>query len=158
MTSKSVAQLLVDLDVARSHSRPHVSNDNPYSAARGLFTTEMANRLHISPTRSKTISNRSSTRLASVAASNSSAKSSSTTTGADICDIHRQRMFRPTNAEPVRPFDSRRRHDGDGMTELPHVAQRSSWHAAQARREYRMSTRGLSVDVSRLDHKNRRRR
>ncbi len=30
MTSKSVAQLLVDLDVARSHSRPHVSNDNPY--------------------------------------------------------------------------------------------------------------------------------
>jgi putative transposase len=27
MTSKSVSQLLVDLDVARSHSRPHVSND-----------------------------------------------------------------------------------------------------------------------------------
>lgn len=33
MTSKNVAQLLVDLDVARSHSRPHVSNDNPYSEA-----------------------------------------------------------------------------------------------------------------------------
>ena len=33
MTSKSVAQLLVDLDVARSHSRPHVSNDNPFSEA-----------------------------------------------------------------------------------------------------------------------------
>lgn len=33
MTSKSVAQLLVDLDVARSHSRPRVSNDNPYSEA-----------------------------------------------------------------------------------------------------------------------------
>jgi putative transposase len=33
MTSKSVAALLVDLDVARSHSRPHVSNDNPYSEA-----------------------------------------------------------------------------------------------------------------------------
>jgi len=31
MTSKSVAQLLVDLGVERSHSRPHVSNDNPYS-------------------------------------------------------------------------------------------------------------------------------
>jgi transposase InsO family protein len=28
MTSKPVAQLLVDLGVARSHSRPHVSNDN----------------------------------------------------------------------------------------------------------------------------------
>lgn len=34
MTSKTVAQLLVDLGVARSHSRPHVSNDNPYSEAQ----------------------------------------------------------------------------------------------------------------------------
>lgn len=33
MTSKPVAQLLVDLGVARSHSRPHISNDNPYSEA-----------------------------------------------------------------------------------------------------------------------------
>ena len=33
MTSKPVAQLLVDLDVARSHSRPRVSNDNPFSEA-----------------------------------------------------------------------------------------------------------------------------
>jgi len=33
MTSKPVAQLLVDIGVARSHSRPHVSNDNPYSEA-----------------------------------------------------------------------------------------------------------------------------
>lgn len=31
MTSKPVAQLLLDLGVARSHSRPRVSNDNPYS-------------------------------------------------------------------------------------------------------------------------------
>ncbi len=34
MTSKPVAQLLVDLGVARSHSRAHVSNDNPYSEAQ----------------------------------------------------------------------------------------------------------------------------
>lgn len=34
MTSKPVAQLLVDLGVNRSHSRPHVSNDNPYSEAQ----------------------------------------------------------------------------------------------------------------------------
>lgn len=33
MTSKSVSQLMCDLGVARSHSRPHVSNDNPYSEA-----------------------------------------------------------------------------------------------------------------------------
>jgi putative transposase len=31
MRSKPVAALLVDLDVAKTHSRPHVSNDNPYS-------------------------------------------------------------------------------------------------------------------------------
>src|SRR5699024_1015154 len=31
MTSKSVATLLADLEVTRSHSRPKVSNDNPYS-------------------------------------------------------------------------------------------------------------------------------
>jgi len=31
MTSKTLAQLLADLDVARSLSRPHTSNDNPFS-------------------------------------------------------------------------------------------------------------------------------
>ena len=34
MTSKTVAQLLVDLGIEKSHSRPHVSNDNPYSEAQ----------------------------------------------------------------------------------------------------------------------------
>lgn len=34
MTSKTVAQLLADLGVLRSHSRPHQSNDNPYSEAQ----------------------------------------------------------------------------------------------------------------------------
>ncbi len=34
MTSKVVADLLVDLGVRRSHNRPHVSNDNPYSEAQ----------------------------------------------------------------------------------------------------------------------------
>jgi len=33
MTSKPVAALLAELGVARTHSRPHVSNDNPYSEA-----------------------------------------------------------------------------------------------------------------------------
>lgn len=33
MTSKKVADLLADLGVTKSHSRPHVSNDNPYSEA-----------------------------------------------------------------------------------------------------------------------------
>jgi putative transposase len=34
MTAKSVAMLLADLGVTRSHSRPHVSDDNPYSEAQ----------------------------------------------------------------------------------------------------------------------------
>ncbi len=34
MTSKTVAQLLADLDVGQSHSRPQVSNDNPFSESQ----------------------------------------------------------------------------------------------------------------------------
>ena len=34
MTSKSVAFLLADLGVTKTHSRPHVSDDNPYSESQ----------------------------------------------------------------------------------------------------------------------------
>ena len=34
MRSKPVATLLVDLDIAKNHSRPHVSDDNPYSESQ----------------------------------------------------------------------------------------------------------------------------
>jgi putative transposase len=34
MRSRPVALLLADLGIAKSHSRPHVSNDNPYSEAQ----------------------------------------------------------------------------------------------------------------------------
>jgi len=34
MTSKPVAFLLADLGVTQSHSRPHVSDDNPYSESQ----------------------------------------------------------------------------------------------------------------------------
>jgi putative transposase len=34
MTTKTVAMLLADLGVTKTHSRPHVSNDNPYSEAQ----------------------------------------------------------------------------------------------------------------------------
>jgi len=34
MRSKPVAALLIDLDVTKTHSRPHVSDDNPYSEAQ----------------------------------------------------------------------------------------------------------------------------
>ena len=33
MTSRTVAQLLADLGVTKTHSRPHVCDDNPYSEA-----------------------------------------------------------------------------------------------------------------------------
>jgi putative transposase len=34
MTSKSVAFLLADRGITKTHSRPHVSNDNPFSEAQ----------------------------------------------------------------------------------------------------------------------------
>lgn len=34
MTSKTLAELLLDLGVAKSHSRPNISDDNPYSEAQ----------------------------------------------------------------------------------------------------------------------------
>jgi putative transposase len=34
MTSKPVAFLLADLGVTKTHSRPHASNDNPFSEAQ----------------------------------------------------------------------------------------------------------------------------
>jgi putative transposase len=34
MTSKPVAFLLADLGITQSHSRPHVSNDNPFSESQ----------------------------------------------------------------------------------------------------------------------------
>jgi putative transposase len=34
MRSKPVAALLVDLQVSKTHSRPHLSDDNPYSEAQ----------------------------------------------------------------------------------------------------------------------------
>jgi putative transposase len=57
MTSKPVAFLLADLGVIQSHSRPHVSNDNPFSEAQfktlkyrpdfpGSFGSIEAARLH----------------------------------------------------------------------------------------------------------------
>jgi putative transposase len=57
MTSKPVAFLLADLGITQSHSRPHVSNDNPFSEAQfktlkyrpdfpGRFTSIEASRVH----------------------------------------------------------------------------------------------------------------
>ena len=57
MTSKPVAFLLADLGITQSHSRPHVSNDNPYSESQfktlkyrpgfpGQFTSIEAARAH----------------------------------------------------------------------------------------------------------------
>ena len=57
MTTKPVAFLLADLGITQSHSRPHVSNDNPFSEAQfktlkyrpdfpGRFTSIEAARVH----------------------------------------------------------------------------------------------------------------
>ncbi|WPW27463.1 DDE-type integrase/transposase/recombinase [Streptomyces atratus] len=42
MTSKKVSRLLIDPGVTRSHSRPKVSNDNPYSEAQFKTTKYMS--------------------------------------------------------------------------------------------------------------------
>lgn len=34
MTAKSVTELMADLNITKSHSRPRISNDNPYSEAQ----------------------------------------------------------------------------------------------------------------------------
>lgn len=60
MKSKLVAQLLADLGVTKSHSRPHVSNDNPYSESQfktlkyqptfpGRFYTLLESRSYLGP-------------------------------------------------------------------------------------------------------------
>ena len=41
MTSKAVSELLADLRIGRTHGRPHVSNDDPYSEA-GFKTLKYA--------------------------------------------------------------------------------------------------------------------
>ena len=51
MTSKTVAQLLVDLGVEKSHSRPHVSNDNPYSESQFKTMKYRPDRRSISPSK-----------------------------------------------------------------------------------------------------------
>lgn len=51
MTSKGVEQLLVDLGVTKTHSRPHVSNDNPYSEAQ-FKTMTCAELVEVSTARS----------------------------------------------------------------------------------------------------------
>jgi hypothetical protein len=41
MTSKPVSALLSDLAILKSHSRPKVSNDNPYSEAQFKCATNV---------------------------------------------------------------------------------------------------------------------
>jgi len=44
MTSKLLAQLLADLGVTKSFSRPHVSDDNPFSESRSGSPVGVAGR------------------------------------------------------------------------------------------------------------------
>jgi putative transposase len=76
MASKLVAQLLADLGVTKSHSRPHVSNDNPYSEAQ--FKTMK----YRPPSPTGSVSSRTP---ASSARASSPGTTSSTTTPGSAC-------------------------------------------------------------------------
>jgi len=43
-------------------------------------------------------------------------------------------------------------HYGDGVTELFHITERATWQAAQRAREYRTSTRGVSLEEQGFIH------
>ena len=62
MTSKTVATLLADLEVTRSHSRPQVSNDNPYSDYAGCSRPSSTDRCGRSASPRSTMRERSWTR------------------------------------------------------------------------------------------------
>jgi transposase InsO family protein len=69
MTSKTVALLLADLGVTRTHSRPHVSNDNPFSEAqfktlksRPSFRSASAARKTPAPSATPSVQHRASPR------------------------------------------------------------------------------------------------
>ena len=47
MRSKPVAALLVDLDITKRHSRPHVSDDNPYSESQFKTTKVSVQPSHL---------------------------------------------------------------------------------------------------------------
>jgi putative transposase len=95
MSSKTVAQLLADLGITKTHSRPHVSNDNPLSESqfktmkyRPVFSTESA--------RSK---------MGAVSAPTTSTGITTTTTTAGWAS---SRLRRCTTASLRRRFDSDR--------------------------------------------------
>ncbi len=97
MRSKPVSQLLVDLGIIRSHSRPHVSSDNPFSEA-AFKTSSTARR---SPTGS------APSRTPGPSAPSSS---STTTTSAATRASHCTPQRRFTTARPPRSGTSARRH------------------------------------------------
>jgi putative transposase len=82
MTSRTVSQLLCDLGVLQSHSRPHVSNDNPYSESQ--FKT-----LKYFPTFPK--------RFADIAAARSFCGDSSSTTTTSIGTRASLSILQPTS-------------------------------------------------------------
>jgi putative transposase len=94
MTSKPVAMLLADLGITRSHSRPRVSNDNPYSEAQ--FRT-----LKYCPA-FPSGSGHSPTRARSASGSSPTTTTSTATPGSD-CTPPRPSTSEPTarSAKPV---------------------------------------------------------
>ena len=116
MTSKSVAFLLADLGVTRSHSRPHVSNDNPTPkhTSRPSNTGRCSRRT--SPTSSKpehsapSSSSTTTTTTATQASRCTHPPTSTTAAPATSAAPARPPSTPPTNSTPTDSFANHPKH------------------------------------------------
>jgi hypothetical protein len=97
MTSKPVSEIMIDLGIARSHSRPRTSNDNPFSPGavqdpQNTFPTSPTGSTH-SPTHARS------------ATDSSPPTTTNTATPESACTPQPQSTTepRPTSAHDARP-------------------------------------------------------
>ena len=111
MTSRTVAQLLADLGVTRSHSRPHVSNDNPFSESQFKTLKKHPDSLPASPASptpapSPTSSSPTTTTTTDTPASATTPPPASTTATTTPSAQHRQAVL--DHAYTIQPHRFRR--------------------------------------------------
>jgi hypothetical protein len=115
MTSKPVSEIMIDLGIARSHSRPRTSNDNPFSPGavqdpQNTFPTSPTGSTH-SPTHARS------------ATDSSPPTTTNTATPESACTPQPQSTTepRPTSAHDARPPSTTPTHNTpNGLNHPPH--------------------------------------